>query len=149
MPSYTILVLTRHQASAEMLFRRLSVSYRVVLADSVQTLDTTDCDLIVVDGQLLQEFSLHLLRRKYEEQSAYLPILVLARSSLAGLTSANVWEYVDDVLQIPIDYAKLQAKIAVLIRIRGASLRMQQERQHSESRNLPSKSSKVDTSSLE
>lgn len=83
-------------------------------------------DLCIVDEPSFGPASATLQQRKEEAKPAFLPILFVANSP--DVADSEIWRYVDEVIQSPIQKRNLQGRIEVLLRARESSVELKRQR---------------------
>jgi signal transduction histidine kinase len=90
------------------------------------------CDLIVVDGVMLERYMDAILQAKQDALPTFLPVLLVTSRQGVGLATRNLWKSVDEVILTPIQRVELQARVEVMLRARRLSLELYQRNQDME-----------------
>ena len=80
-------------------------------------------DLAIIDGPSLSRLRQQVGARK-EEDSAFLPFLLLTTRQERGSLTQQVWQIIDEIITAPIEKVELQARIEMLLRTRRLSLEL-------------------------
>jgi len=96
-------------------------TYEFTTGDSPTTTDT-DVDLWIIDGPTLERELEAIRETKAAHEPRYFPILLICPEAKRSALSTTVWEYVDDVVTIPVTPAVLDVRIKNLLRTRALSL---------------------------
>ncbi|MFB6235861.1 MAG: PAS domain-containing protein [Halopenitus sp.] len=106
-----------------LLAETLGETYRIEVATDPERIeDTFDC--CIVGERQFAEAAERIESRQKAVEDVFLPFALLVREETRDSTPADVWEYVDDVIEIPVERAELSARIDNLIERRLTSLEL-------------------------
>lgn len=105
-----------------LLAETLGETYRIEVAtDSAQIEDAFDC-CIVGERQFAGAETVEPKREADEE--VFLPFVLLVREETRESAPADVWDYVDDVIEMPVGQAELSARVDNLVERRLTSVEL-------------------------
>lgn len=90
------------------------------------------CDLIVVDGVMLERYMDAIVTARNESLPVFLPVLLVTSRQNVGLATRNLWKSIDEVILTPIERVELQARVEVMLRMRRLSTELYQRNQDME-----------------
>lgn len=90
------------------------------------------CDLIIVDGVMLERYMDALVSARDEALPVFLPVLLVTSRQNVGLATRNLWKSIDEVILTPIERVELQARVEVMLRARRLSVELYQRNQDME-----------------
>jgi PAS domain S-box len=107
----------------ELLTETLSDRYRVETTTDVGTLEST-FDCCVFDTDEFSRVAGTVQSRRELSAPAFLPFVLLVGDEATERVAESVWEYVDDVIELPVKRAALASRIDNLVQRRQTSLRL-------------------------
>ncbi|MDF9746618.1 sensor histidine kinase [Natrinema salsiterrestre] len=81
-----------------------------------------DIDLWIVDGTTLERDPEAILAAKEGKEPQYFPVLLICPEERLSSLQSTVWDYVDDVVGVPVTPAVLDVRLTNLLRTRALSL---------------------------
>lgn len=87
------------------------------------------CDLIIVDGVMLERYMGAIVAARDEALPVFLPVLLVTSRRNVGLATRNLWKSIDEVVLTPIERVELQARVEVMLRARRLSEELYQRNQ--------------------
>ncbi|WP_440991649.1 PAS domain-containing protein [Haloarchaeobius baliensis] len=106
-----------------LLVELLEPDYELVIGGGPEAADgTVDCCL--VDGETFRRERERLVRRKELAEREFFPVLLLAEDMSALGSRFEVWQYVDDIVELPVRKSDLRARLANLLQRRETSTRL-------------------------
>lgn len=128
-----LLVMLSNRANLRLLEEALADRYAVVELDEERYRGSLRaCDLIVVDGVMLERYMDAILQAKQDALPTFLPVLLITSRQNVGLATRNLWKSIDEVILTPIQRVELQARVEVMLRARRLSLELYQRNQDME-----------------
>lgn len=129
----------------ELLAETLETDYRVDSTTDVAGLDE-DFDCCIMDRRRLEDAIEPIESRQEEASPTFLPFLLLLDQQTADRTDASVWEYVDDVVSLPVDKPELSTRVENLVerRLRSVELVEREEQLESTIEDLRTKEAAMD-----
>ncbi|MDZ5812703.1 PAS domain-containing protein [Halorubrum sp. AD140] len=118
-----ILLFMRPGRDRDLLTEALSDRFRVEATTDVETLESR-FDCCVFDTQEFNRVAGTIQRRRKLSASAFLPFVLLASDESLGPATETAWNYVDDVIELPVRKRALRSRIANLVERRRTSLRL-------------------------
>jgi signal transduction histidine kinase len=118
-----ILVLLYHPGNRRLLSEWLGQYYDVRAPDTQQNIDAP-CDLVIVDGMAVEQYSQAVQAKKHRDAPAFLPCLLLAPRQQAVRVKRHLGKTADELLWTPIDKDELQTRVTILLRGRQQSLEL-------------------------
>lgn len=112
-----ILLLLEQRENYRLLATLLGQRYQIVDPPDLQE----SFDLAIVDGPSLNRLGKQVRARK-EEDSAFLPFLLLTARQECGILTRQVWQTIDEIIAAPIEKVELQVRVEILLRTRRLSL---------------------------
>ena len=107
----------------ELLVETLSDRYRVETTTDVGTLEST-FDCCVFDTDEFSRVAGTVQSRRELSEPVFLPFVLLVGDETTDRVAERVWEYVDDVIDLPVERAALVSRIDNLVQRRQTSLRL-------------------------
>nr|WP_267665782.1 PAS domain-containing protein [Halorubrum yunnanense] len=107
----------------ELMAEALGERFRVDETTDVETLDST-FDCCVFDADEFGRVAGSIQRRRDLAAPVFLPFVLLVGDEAAGPTTGNTWDYVDDVIDLPVRKEALRTRIGNLVERRRTSLRL-------------------------
>ncbi|MBB6645385.1 PAS domain-containing protein [Halobellus ruber] len=118
----TILLFLESGRDRELLIEALGETYDVETATDVEALDMS-FDCCIFGKHEFNRVAGTVQSKRDRSSPVFLPFVLLADGSAAGeLTHA--WEYVDDIIELPVDKAALHARIENLVQRRQTAMRL-------------------------
>ncbi len=128
-----LLLMIANAQNRRLLEEALAGHYPVIAFDEARYRGMLpSCDLIVVDGVLLERYSEAILDAKQNALPTLLPVLLVTSRRNVGLATRNLWKSVDEVILSPIEPVELQARVVVMLRARQLSVELYQRNQDME-----------------
>ena len=118
-----ILLFMRSGRDRELLVETLSDRYRVETTTDVGTLKST-FDCCVFDTDEFSRVAGTVQSRRELSEPVFLPFVLLTGDETTDRVAERVWEYVDDVIDLPVERAALVSRIDNLVQRRQTSLRL-------------------------
>jgi len=118
-----VLLFMRSGRDRSLLGETLGERYHVETTTDVGTLET-EFDCCVFDAPEFNRVGGTLQPRRDTSDPAALPFVLLVSEDDAATADAEVWEYVDDVVELPVTKAALYARIGNLIERRRTAVRL-------------------------
>ena len=118
-----ILLFMRAGRDRELLTETLSDRYRVETTTDVGTLEST-FDCCVFDTDEFSRVAGTVQSRRKLSAPVFLPFVLLVGDEATERVAESVWEYVDDVIDLPVERAALVSRIDNLVQRRQTSLRL-------------------------
>jgi|AntRauTorcE11898_2_1112593.scaffolds.fasta_scaffold00045_8 PAS domain S-box-containing protein len=118
-----VLLFMRSGRDRELVADALSDRFRVETATDVAALEST-FDCCVFDVHEFNRVAGSIQRRRSLAAPVFLPFVLLVSETAAGPTTENTWDYVDDVVELPVRRRALRTRIANLVERRRTSLRL-------------------------
>jgi signal transduction histidine kinase len=79
-------------------------------------------DLCIIDDPNLRRFKTEIEARRDSEHPGFLPVLLLTRRQDIWSKIPNLWQLVDESINMPVAKLELQARVEILLRTRRISL---------------------------
>jgi PAS domain S-box-containing protein len=117
-----VLLFMQSDRNRELLVEMLAGEYEVETATSVEALDRT-FDCCVFDTHEFNRVAGTIQSRRDTSSPIFLPFVLLVGSGTVA-DAVEVWEYVDDVIELPVDKAALRARLENLVDRRRTSLEL-------------------------
>ncbi|MFB6361451.1 MAG: PAS domain-containing protein [Halobacteriales archaeon] len=129
----------------ELLAETLETDYRVETTTDVSELDR-DFDCCIIDRRRLEAAVETIQSRQERADPTFLPFLLLLDQEAADRTDAALWEYVDDVVTLPVDQPELLSRVENLVerRLRSVELVEREEQLESTIGDLRTKEAAMD-----
>jgi PAS domain S-box-containing protein len=118
-----VLLFMQSGRDRELLLDTLGDRYRVETTTEVEALDT-QFDCCVFDAGEFNRVAGTVQSRRDTSAPVFLPFVLLVGAGSAGNTSAEVWEYADDVIELPVRKAELLARISNLVQRRRTAVEL-------------------------
>ncbi|MFB6221254.1 MAG: PAS domain-containing protein [Halolamina sp.] len=115
----------------ELLVETLGDRYRIETTTDVATLET-EFDCCVLDAHEFNRVAGTIQSRRDTATPGFLPFVLLVASDSAGTTNPEVWEYTDDVIELPVKKAELLARIGNLVERRRTAVELEKREQQLE-----------------
>lgn len=113
----------------ELLSQTFSEQYRVETTTDVETLDT-DFDCCIFDYSEFNRVTGTVQSRRDPARPAFLPYVLLVGEEAVDTTNSEAWDYVDDVVELPVSKDALRSRIGNLVDRRRATVELaERERQ--------------------
>lgn len=107
----------------ELLRETLDSHYQVSTATDVDDLDT-DFDCCVLDAPAFDSVAGTAQRRRASDEAVFLPFVLLLGEGTIDTATEDVYDYVDDVVELPVRKAALLARIRNLVDRRQTALEL-------------------------
>nr|WP_256408418.1 PAS domain-containing protein [Halorubrum rutilum] len=107
----------------ELVAEALSDRFRTDATTDVEALDST-FDCCVFDAHEFNRVAGSIQRRRELAAPVFLPFVLLVSDDTAGPTTENTWDYVDDIVELPVRKRALRTRIGNLVERRRTSLRL-------------------------
>jgi len=120
----TVLLFMRPGRDRELLAETLGERYRIETTTDVEALDVK-FDCCIFDTQEFNRVAGTVQSRRDTSEPVFLPFVLLVGES-AGGESEGAWDYVDDVIELPVKKTALHARIRNLIERRRTAARLAQ-----------------------
>lgn len=127
-----ILLFMRPGRDRELLTETLRPSFRVETTTDVETLDT-EFDCCIFDYPEFNRVGGTVQARRETSNPLFLPFVLLVGERAGVSSTAELWEYVDDVLELPVEKPELLSRIGNLVDRRRTSVRLAEREQRLES----------------
>ncbi|MDW8104282.1 MAG: HAMP domain-containing sensor histidine kinase [Armatimonadota bacterium] len=128
-----LLLMLASKPNQRLLEEALAERYELVLFDHARYRGALPyCDLMLVDGVMLEQYMGDILSARQGALPVLLPVLLVTSRRTVGLATRNLWKSVDEVLLTPIERVELQARVEVLLRARQLSAELYQRNQELE-----------------
>jgi len=118
-----VLLFMRPGRDRDLVAEALSDRFRTDATTDVEALDTT-FDCCVFDAHEFNRVAGSIQRRRELAAPVFLPFVLLVNDDAAGPTTENTWDYVDDVVELPVRKRALRTRIGNLVERRRTSLRL-------------------------
>ena len=118
-----ILLFMRPGRDRDLVAETLSDRFRVEATTDVETLDSR-FDCCVFDAQEFNRVAGSIQRRRDLSDPVFIPFVLLVSEDASGATAENTWDYVDDVIDLPVRKRALRSRIGNLVERRRTSLRL-------------------------
>lgn len=113
----------------ELLSQTFSEQYRVETTTDVETLDT-DFDCCIFDYSEFNRVTGTVQSRRDPSNPAFFPYVLLVGEEALDTTNSEAWDYVDDVVELPVSKDALRSRIGNLVDRRRATVELaERERQ--------------------
>ncbi|GIV14600.1 MAG: hypothetical protein KatS3mg022_0035 [Armatimonadota bacterium] len=128
-----LLLMLANKANLRLLENTLAGRYSLFLFDETRYRGgLRACDLIIVDGMMLEQYMDAIVSAKHESLPVFLPVLLVTSRRNVGLATRNLWKSIDEVILTPIERVELQARVEVMLRARQLSAELYQRNQEME-----------------
>ncbi|MER3473870.1 MAG: hypothetical protein C4335_07515 [Armatimonadota bacterium] len=128
-----LLLMLANRANLRLLEETLAVRYTATPFDESRYRGSLrSCDLVIVDGVMLERYMDAISQAKQDALPTFLPVLLVTSRQGAGLATRNLWRSIDGVMLTPIQRVDLQAWVEVMLRTRQLSLELYQRNQELE-----------------
>jgi putative two-component system response regulator len=114
----TIAILINNQANRKILNSILSTQYNLLFRDNATEELIMASDLVITDWPAHKRFASKLRQWREKVFPAVIPIMLIASSKSATLAYHNLWEEIEDLIQVPIHKAEMVARVNNLIKLR-------------------------------
>lgn len=118
-----VLLFMRAGRDRELVTDVLSDRFTVEATTDVETLDST-FDCCVFDAHEFNRVAGVIQRRRDLSDPVFLPFVLLMGDDATGVSEEGAWDYVDDVIALPVRRRALCTRIANLVQRRRTSLRL-------------------------
>lgn len=115
-----ILLMIDQKENRRLLAECLKTNYRVTIPENDKALEGS-FDLCILDSMAIERLWDKLRQRKESEEPLFLPNLLLTTKDSAMLITRRLWQFVDDLVQMPVDRNDLFARVEILLRARKNS----------------------------
>ncbi len=120
-----ILLFMRPGGNRELLRETLSDGYEVETTTDAETLESErPFDCCVFDAPAFNRVAGTIQPRREPSAPAFLPFVLLVADESTVPSIGNPWDYVDDVIDLPVRKAALRSRIGNLVQRRETSLRL-------------------------
>jgi len=119
-----VLLYMREGRNRELLAGTLGEQYRIETGTDSEALTAPfDCCVLGAD-----EFgaATDAIEATHEETAAFLPFVLLVPPDADDSVGVNVWEYVDDVIELPVGKAELRTRVGNLVERRRTAVKLDQ-----------------------
>lgn len=128
-----LLLMLANRTNLRLLEETLADRYTVITLDEARYRGSLrTCDLVIVDGVMLERYMNAILQAKQNALPTFLPVLLVTSRQNVGLATRNLWRSIDEVILTPIQRVELQARVEVMLRARQLSLELHQRNQDME-----------------
>lgn len=125
-----LLLMLASKPNLRLLEEALAGRYAVSFFDKTrQQYALRTCDLIIVDGVMLEQHADAIIAAREESLPVFLPVLLVTSRQNVGLATRSLWKSVDEVILTPIERVELQARVEVMLRARRLSAELYQRNQ--------------------
>ncbi|MDS0477106.1 PAS domain S-box protein [Natrinema sp. 1APR25-10V2] len=130
----TILLTISDNGNREQLISHLDrlSGYNFVTGENPSKSDQ-EIDLWILDGTALERDVAAVRSIKEANKPQYFPVLLLCPEARASSLESSIWNYVDDVISVPVTPTILNARIKNLLRTRAISIQSASSRQRFDS----------------
>jgi PAS domain S-box-containing protein len=118
-----VLLFMRPGRDRELVAEALGDRFRVDATTDVEALDAT-FDCCVFDAPEFNRVAGSIQQRRELADPVFLPFVLLVGDDAVGPTRENTWNYVDDVVELPVRKRALRTRIGNLVGRRRTSLRL-------------------------
>ncbi|QKY17527.1 PAS domain-containing protein [Halorubrum sp. CBA1229] len=118
-----VLLFMRPGRDRELVADALGDRFRVETTTDVETLESR-FDCCVFDAREFNRVAGSIRRRRELSDPVFLPFVLLVSEDAGGSTTETTWDYVDDVINMPVRKRALRTRIANLVERRRTSLRL-------------------------
>ncbi|MFH0803167.1 MAG: histidine kinase [bacterium] len=115
-----ILILMDQKENRRHLAECLTTKHKVAIAENDDLLEGS-FDMCILDGMAMERLQDKVRKRKESEEPLFLPILLLTTKDDATLTARRLWQFVDELVHMPVDRSDLLARMEILLRARKHS----------------------------
>jgi diguanylate cyclase (GGDEF)-like protein/PAS domain S-box-containing protein len=121
----TLLLVISNKQDRKLLSDLLSSNYSIIESSRVSE-NERFFDLCILDAVSLEREwnEISLLRKR--EDLIFLPFLLLTTRQDIGMSTKNLWQFVDDIIFVPIEKIELQSRLFNLLYARKLSLALKQ-----------------------
>lgn len=126
-----VLLFMRPGRDRELLVETLGERYRVETTTDVGTLEST-FDCCVFDADEFGRVTGTVQPKRELSSAVFLPFVLLVSDRSGGSLSDNAWNYVDDVIELPVGRTALVSRIENLVERRQTSLELARREQRLE-----------------
>ena len=120
-----ILLFMRSGRDRELLTEALSDRYEIEATTDLETLESAHpFDCCVFDARGFNRVAGTIQSRRALSAPVFLPFVLLVTDESASTATGNAWDYVDDVIELPVPKTALRSRIANLVERRKTSLRL-------------------------
>jgi len=120
-----ILLFMRSGRDRELLTEALRDRYEIATSTDVEALESEQpFDCCVFDARSFNRVAGTIQSRRELSAPVFLPFVLLVGEGSAAPAAGNAWNYVDDVIELPVRKAALRSRIANLVERRQTSLRL-------------------------
>ncbi|MFW5917822.1 MAG: PAS domain-containing protein [Halorubrum sp.] len=118
-----VLLFMRPGRNRDLLVDTLSERYAVETTTEVESIEST-FDCCVFDAHEFNRVAGTIQPRRELSSPVFLPFVLLVGEGSIAPTAGNAWDYVDDVIELPVRKAALRSRVGNLIERRRTSLRL-------------------------
>lgn len=115
-----ILILMDQKENRRHLAECLKTRHNVAVSENDDALEGS-FDLCILDGMAMERLQDKVRKRKESEEPLFLPILLFTTKDDATLTARRLWQFVDELVHMPVDRSDLLARMEILLRARKHS----------------------------
>lgn len=115
-----ILLMIDQKENRRLMAECLKTRYSVSIARNDDALEGS-FDLCILDGMAMERLCGKVRQRKESEEPLFLPIILLTTKNDATLIMRRLWQFVDELVHMPVDKSYLLAKVEILLRARKHS----------------------------
>lgn len=119
----TICVMLNSDYNVTLLTEMLEPTYRIIVGKE-KIFSQHACDLLITDYETLNKSLAQVMLRKKAGSPDYLPVLLLIPEGKLNALSEDVWDTIDDVLEIPLHKKRLHLTLCTLLRVKNYSLQL-------------------------
>jgi len=120
-----VLLFMESGRNRELLLETLGERYDVETTTDIQTLES-EFDCCVFDQGEFNRVAGTLQLWRDASEPTYLPFVLLADQDIADTTVTEAWEYVDDIIKMPVKKAALLSRIGNLVKRRQTAVQLAQ-----------------------
>ena len=125
-----VLLFMRSGRDRELLAEVLSDQYEIETTTDVETLESAyPFDCCVFDARAFNRVAGIIQPRRELSAPVFLPFVLLVGDESSASAVGNAWDYVDDVIQLPVQKAALRSRITNLVTRRKTSIRLAEREQ--------------------
>lgn len=94
--------------------------YTTISASKIE--DIYEADMLITDGLYLKEYFSSIKALKESSGIIFFPVLLVTNVKEAGLSTSNVWQVADELINIPVVKIELLSRVKILLKTRELSL---------------------------
>jgi PAS domain S-box-containing protein len=122
-PDPQILLFMQSGRNRDLLVEALSDRYRVETTTDVETLGT-EFDCCIFDRPEFNRVAGTIQSKRETSRPVFVPFVLLVSDGSADATSDEIWDYVDDVIELPVEKAGLLSRIGNLVERRRTTVQL-------------------------